>query len=130
MNELTKEIPERSELRNTETLVIESLAKLDALALGAAVGTLCGIQIFIATNFLIYKGGDEIGPNLALLANYFVGYNVTRAGSVIGAVYGFLFGFGLGSLIAFLRNAIVAVYLRLQKLKSGISAFNDSIDNP
>jgi cell shape-determining protein MreD len=113
-----------------DKLIIQSLAKLDALALGIAVGTLCGLVIFLATNVLIFKGGEEIGPNLALLSQYFVGYEVTETGSLIGLIYGFIFGFITGSLIAFLRNAVVGVYLHLLKLKSRISAVNDFIDNP
>lgn len=113
-----------------DKLIIQSLAKLDALALGIAIGTLCGLVIFFATNILILKGGDEIGPNLALLSHYFIGYEVSEKGSVIGLIYGFIFGFVTGSLIAFLRNAVVGVYLHLLRFKSRISAVNDFIDNP
>jgi hypothetical protein len=113
-----------------EKLIIQSLAKLDALALGIAVGTLCGLVIFLATNILILKGGEEIGPRLSLLNQYFIGYEVTGTGSLIGFLYGFFFGFVTGSLTAFLRNSVVAVYLNLLKLKSRVSAVNDFIDNP
>ncbi len=113
-----------------EKLIVQSLAKLDAAALGIAAGLLGGLAVFLATNFLVYQGGELIGPNLALLGNYFAGYRVTTAGSVVGFCYGFAFGFFIGSVIAFSRNFIVAVYLNLLKLKSGFSAANDFIDNP
>lgn len=115
---------------NTEKLIIQSLAKLDVIALGIAVGCTCGLIIFFATNFLIYKGGDEIGPNLALLSHYFIGYEVTVSGSLVGLVYGFIVGFVTGSLIALLRNVIVTIYMNLIKFKGSVSAFNDFIDNP
>ncbi len=115
---------------NADKIIIQSLAKLDAIALGIAVGTLFGATIFLATNILIFKGGDVIGPNLALLSQFFVGYEVTPAGSVIGLVYGFIAGFLLGSLIAFLRNFIVGAYLNFLKLKGSVAAVNDFIDNP
>ena len=114
----------------TDNLIIQSLAKLDAIALGIAVGCQFGLVILLATNFLIYKGGDEIGPNLALLSHYFIGYEVTTSGSVVGCIYGFILGFVTGSMIAFLRNVIVTVYMNLIKFKSRVSAFNDFIDNP
>lgn len=114
----------------TDELIIRSLAKLDPLALGIAAGTFGGLVIFTTTNFLIYKGGEEIGPNLQLLSQYFVGYEVTAAGSVIGLAYGFFFGFFLGALIAFLRNSIVGIYLHFLKVKEHVSAVNDFIDNP
>ncbi|MEQ1762818.1 MAG: hypothetical protein ABL984_06670 [Pyrinomonadaceae bacterium] len=120
-------------INNADRLIIQSLAKLDVLALGIAIGTLAGLTIFLATNFLLYKGQDgtdEIGPNLALLGQYFIGYEVSTRGSVMGLVYGFIFGFVFGSLIALLRNSVVGMYLHFLRLKSSVSAVNDFIDNP
>ena len=117
-------------IADANALIVQSLAKLDVIALGAAVGLLGGLVVFLATNILIYKGGEEIGPNLALLGHYFIGYDVTTAGSFVGFFYGFTAGFLVGSIIAFLRNFIVAVYLNLLRFKSNFSATNDFIDNP
>ncbi len=113
-----------------DELIVIALAKLDSVALGISLGTLFAMVIFLATNLLIFKGGKAIGPNLELLNQYFIGYEVTFRGSLIGLVYGFLSGFILGFLIAFLRNTVVRVYLHLVKLKGSISAINDYIDNP
>lgn len=118
------------DLDNLDKMIVESLAKLDGLAMGIALGTLFGLIVFLATNLLIFKGGDEIGPNLALLNQYFIGYHVTFGGSLIGLIYGFISGFILGFLIAFLRNAVVRIYLHIVKLKGSMSAVNDYIDNP
>ena len=115
---------------DTNALIIQSLAKLDALALGISVGTLFGLVNFLATIFLIIKGGETVGPNLALLSQYFIGYEVTPIGSLIGLFYGFVSGFVLGWLIAVLRNFVVAIYLHILKLKGNVSAVNDYIDNP
>jgi hypothetical protein len=113
-----------------DKLIVKSLAKLNSVALGIAVGTLLALIIFLATNVLIFKGGDVIGPNLALLSQYFIGYKVTFVGSLIGLLYGFVSGFILGWLIAFLRNSFVALYLLSLKLKNNVSAVNDFIDHP
>ena len=118
------------ELDPTEKLIVQSLAKLDGIALGISLGTLFGLGIFFATNILLIKGGKVVGPNLVLLNQYFIGYEITFTGSLIGLFYGFISGFILGWLIAFLRNFIVAVYLHILKLKSSMSAVNDYIDNP
>lgn len=114
----------------TNELIVKSLAKLNSVALGIAVGTLFALIIFLATNILILKGGDLIGPNLALLSQYFIGYKVTFVGSLIGSFYGFVSGFILGWLAAFLRNSVVGLYLLSLKLKNRVSAVNDFIDNP
>lgn len=118
------------DMPDTNQLIVQSLAKLDAVALGVSLGTLSGLEIFFATNILILKGGEEIGPTLELLNQFFIGYEVTPVGSVIGLVYGFASGFIAGWLIAVLRNFIVTVYIQFLKVKGSVSAVNDFIDNP
>lgn len=116
--------------RSIDQLIVESLAKIDGVALGISLGLLFGLIIFAATNILVLKGGDVVGPNLALLEQYFVGYDVTVSGSVIGLIYGFLSGFVVGWLIAGLRNFAVSAYIHFLKVKGSMSAVNDYIDNP
>lgn len=113
-----------------DEIIVQSLAKLDGKALGVAIGLLFGLTIFLATNFLIYKGGDEVGPNLALLSQFFVGYEVSFVGSLIGFVYGLISGFAIGWLIATTRNLILSIYMFVLRLKGSMSAVNDYIDNP
>ena len=62
---------------------------------------------------LAVKGGDIVGPNLVLLGNYFPGYTVTATGSVLGLTYGFVTGFLGGWSFAFLRNAVVFLYIAI-----------------
>ncbi len=113
-----------------EKLIVQSLAKLDGKALGISIGLLFGLATFLATNFLLYKGGDVIGPNLALLGQFFIGYEVSFTGSLVGMVYGLMAGFVIGWLIAFVRNFVVTIYLHILKLRGSMSAVNDYIDNP
>lgn len=113
-----------------DSLIAQSLAKLDQTALGVAVGTLFGVAVFLATNILVLKGGDVVGPNLLLLGQYFPGYKVTFTGSFIGLIYGLVTGFILGWFAAFLRNLIITIYLHITKVKASMSAVNDFIDNP
>jgi hypothetical protein len=113
-----------------DQMIIQSLAKLDGVALGTAMGVLFGLIIFLATNFLLYKGGDVIGPNLSLLSQFFHGYEVSFRGSLVGLFYGMIRGFASGWLLAFARNFVLAVYVHLLKLKGSVSAVNDYIDNP
>ena len=112
----------------TERVIIEAFAKLDRTALGLAVGTLCGLGVFAATLFLIVKGGEVVGPNLALLGQFFIAYKVTVTGAFIGLVYGFISGFVLGWLIGFLRNSLVSAYLMMLRTKANLTSSLDSID--
>lgn len=68
---------------------------------GLTLGILTGLAIFVATNWLVLKGGHitpngeyVVAPHLQLLSQFFIGYRVSFGGSIIG----FFYGFGLGAL--------------------------------
>ncbi|MCO6509523.1 MAG: hypothetical protein J5I65_01915 [Aridibacter famidurans] len=113
-----------------DELIVQSLAKVDAIALGVAIGTVLGFGIFFATIVLLWKGGDVVGPTLGLLDQYFIGYEVTPVGSLIGFAWGFGTGFVIGWIGAGLRNLIVRIYLNMFKLRGRMTAVRDFIDNP
>jgi hypothetical protein len=108
-----------------DKLLIQAFAKLDKIALGLAAGIMGGLGLFFATVILLIKGGNPVGPNLALLGQYFIGYTVTWKGSLIGLAYGGVSGFILGWFTAFLRNLFVAMYIYTVKLKSNLLTIND-----
>ena len=110
--------------------IVQSLAKVDSLALGVAFGTVFAAGIFLVTNLLILKGGENIGPNLALLGQFFPGYTVTFGGSLLGLLYGFISGFALGWLIAMIRNIIIRIYLQIINVRQKMAAVNDFLDSP
>ena len=87
-----------------EKLVLIELMRLNGQSLGLTLGVLTGFGVFGATIFLLLKGGEQVGPNLALLGQFFIGYEVTYVGSVIGFLYGLLFGYLVGYVIALLYN--------------------------
>jgi hypothetical protein len=111
-----------------DQLVIQAFAKVDKVALGIASGLIGAMGVLLATVILLIKGGDPLGPNLALLGQYFIGYTVSWKGSVVGALYGFLFGFALGWSTAFLRNLFVSLYVYTVKLKASLLSLNDFIE--
>jgi hypothetical protein len=104
-----------------DTLLLRAFSSLDKTALGVAVGAICALTVSGATILLIAKGGREVGPTLALLGQYFVGYTVTPRGSVVGALYGFLTGFLFGWTAAAIRNAIIAIYVRVVMLRATLT---------
>jgi len=87
-----------------EKLVLIELMRLNGVILGLVLGSLFGCGIFIATIILVVRGGDVVGPHLALLGQFFIGYRVTFAGSIIGFLYGMALGFVVGYMIAGLYN--------------------------
>ena len=82
---------------------------LNAKALGLVLGLMSGLILFIATNWLVIKGGHRVGPHLQLLSQYFIGYRVSFLGSLIGFAYGFAVGTLSGALIGWIYNKIVAL---------------------
>lgn len=79
---------------------------LNAKVLGLVLGLLSGLVIFLATNWLVIKGGQQVGPHLQLLSQYFIGYRVTFLGSFIGFAYGFAIGTLSGAFIGWIYNKI------------------------
>lgn len=86
-----------------------AIIRLNARAWGIAMGLLLGLGLFLATNWLVLKGGPNVGAHLSLLAAYFPGYSVTFVGSLIGFVYAFVLGYALGRLIGTVYNRISGV---------------------
>ena len=91
----------------TEQLLERAVLRLNANILGVVLGIIVGLGIFVATNFLILKGGAVVGPHLALLGNFFPFYRVTFLGSIIGFGYGLLTGYVAGWIIGTVYNQVV-----------------------
>lgn len=89
-----------------EDVLLRAVLRLNGNLLGLVLGTFAAALIFVATIFLVLKGGPIVGPHLGLLANVFIGYSVTLGGSFIGAAYGFITGYVSGVFIAWVYNAI------------------------
>ena len=90
-----------------EQLLKQAVLRLNGNVLGLVMGIIGGLIIFVATNWLVLKGGQVVGPHLGLLSQFFIGYSVTFVGSLIGAVYGFVTGYLGGLLIGWIYNGVV-----------------------
>lgn len=90
-----------------EERLTHAVLHLNGRILGLTFGLISGLTIFIATNWLVLKGGDVVGPHLSLLDQFFWGYSVSFKGSFIGMAYGFIVGYLAGWLIAWVYNFIV-----------------------
>lgn len=78
--------------------------KLDVKAFGVAGGIIWSASMFILTWLGIWGYGSIDAASMA--KSYYIGYSVTPAGSIIGAIYGF-FDAGIGcALFALLYNKL------------------------
>jgi len=93
--------------KTLEKVVLTRLLRLNAVVQGVVAGLVTGAAIFVATNWLVLKGGEEVGPHLGLLGQFFIGYEVTFFGSLIGFIYGFGAGYIAGYGVARIYNWLV-----------------------
>ena len=83
-----------------------TLLQLNARAWGIAMGLLLGLGLFIATVFLVLRGGENVGAHLGLLGVLLPGYRVSIGGAFIGFGYLFVIGYAIGRVIGHLYNAL------------------------
>lgn len=86
-----------------------AVRRLNARAWGVAGGLVLALGLFAATNFLVIRGGEVVGPHLELLSLYFPGYRVTFVGSLIGFIYAFVLGYILGRTVGWVYNRMVEI---------------------
>lgn len=102
-----KQLNMQSARSDEERLLKHAVIRLNGHILGFVIGILSALALFIATNWLVLKGGEEIGPHLGLLSNFFIWYDVTFFGSFIGAAWAFLCGYVAGLIIGSIYNAVI-----------------------
>ena len=126
------QVPERSVSKPRQPaydeVIIKAFARIDKFAFATALGSVCGLAIFIATLLLIMKGGKVTDLNLHLLRHYFIGYTVTVKGAFIGMGYSFFWGFVWGWLAAYLRNLFLGYFIHRAKSKAESSSFRNLLD--
>jgi len=101
--------------RTVDQIIEAAFARLDPLAMGWSVGIVAALGLFMATAVLLIRGGDVVGPRLALLDYYFLGYSVSWFGAFIGMVEAAIGGFVMGYLAAYVRNTLINAYARWVK---------------
>jgi hypothetical protein len=92
--------------QHEQQVLTKTILRIHEQGWGIAIGLIAGLGLFVATNMLVLKGGEVIGPHLGLLRFYFPGYSVSFAGSLVGFVYAFVFGYGVGRVVAGVYNRL------------------------
>lgn len=101
--------------KEIEDVVLTRMLRLNAVVQGIVTGVIAGLAVFIATVWLVLKGGTVVGPHLGLLSHFFIGYRVTWVGSFIGLAYGFASGFAVGYSVARMYNWFVDLRQRRRR---------------
>jgi hypothetical protein len=101
-------------------LMMAVFARMDPVAMMAAMGVAIGLGLFLATAILLLKGaplGMPIGPNLSALATFLPGFSVTWVGAGLGGVYGFMVGAVLGFILSVLWNFTHIIFIGMVVLR-------------
>ena len=111
-----------------EELLRGAFARYDPVALGVSLGAVMGLGLFLATAVLLFKGGEPLGPNLSLVGAYFLGFEVSWTGALLGTLEAMLGGFVLGALMAKTINLLVGVYEGSLRQKLEIAEIMDPLE--
>ena len=96
-----------SEIEKLEQQLIHAATvRLRARVTAMVFGMVGGTGLFVATVWLLARGGPRVGEHLGLLGNYYPGYDVTWPGAFIGFFYGALTGAVIGWSIAWVYNQV------------------------
>lgn len=99
-------MPEDRDPRALEQMILTRALRLNVVVQGIVTGLVAGLAIFLATNWLVFKGGEVVGPHLSLLSQFLVGYRVSFVGSLVGFAYGAAGGCLLACAVATAYNSI------------------------
>ncbi len=108
--EVYGDVPSEEVMAAVQRALAQGFARLDRVSFGIATGAIAGLTLWLATLWLVLRGGSVVGPNLRLLGQFFPGYDVTAVGSVIGLGYAAIAGFIAGWCFALLRNGTVFLW--------------------
>lgn len=98
-----------AEIRDFESedrLLRIAVVRLRSRVLAMVSATLGGTSLFIATAWLLVRGGPNVGLHLGLLGNFLPGYSVSWPGAFLGLFYGAVIGGVLGWSVAQVYNRV------------------------
>jgi hypothetical protein len=126
---VSQELPSGAPAEQLPSEVILAFAPLHRLAMGTALGVVMGGGLFLATMFLVLKGGYPVGPNLVLLNEFLIGYTVTFTGAFVGGAWFFAIGFLLGYGFAVAHNIAIWMWLVFIRSKAEMEQYGDFLDH-
>lgn len=109
--------------------LVTAFARMDKLAFAVALGVVAGLGTFLATLFLVFKGGETVGRNMQLLGEFFPGYTVSVEGAMVGFAYSFLWALLWGWTFAYLRNFALGLMIFRAKRKVELLSFREFVDH-
>jgi hypothetical protein len=123
MTRVQTEAEERSFERDLQV----ALAPLHKTCLGLSFGVVAGVGLFLATLVHLWRLPNEAYP-LALLSQYFRGFEVSLSGAFVGLGWGFATGFVAGWVFAFCRNVVTGLTRFAMRTRAELQANRGFLD--
>lgn len=92
--------------RQQEQVLARAVARMRSGVIATVFGMTCGVGLWVATVWLVIRGGSRVGEHLGLLRYYFPGYSVSWGGAFVGLFYGALVGAVAGYVLASIYNRL------------------------
>ena len=108
--------------------IIRLFSRIDKFSFASSVGICSALCMFLGTIWLVLNGVKPYDKNFILLSNYFIGYEVSLKGAMIGSGYGLFWGFILGWSFAYLRNLTLGIIVYIEKKKLESRSFRNLLD--
>jgi hypothetical protein len=94
-------------MASERALIRAAVVRMRARIMATVFGMVGGTGIFVATAWLLVRGGANVGEHLSLLRHFYPGYSVTWPGAFVGFFWGAVSGALLGWGVAWIYNQIV-----------------------
>jgi hypothetical protein len=94
-------------MANERALIRAAVVRMRARIMSIVFGLVGGTGMFVATAWLLLRGGSNVGEHLSLLRHFFPGYSVTWPGAFVGFFWGVVSGGALGWAVAWIYNQVV-----------------------
>jgi len=92
----------------TRQIVKMPTLRVSGHAIGVALGAIAGVQLLIATSWLVIRGTAEQSAHAALLTHYLPGYSVSLTGAVIGALDLFVITYVFSLIFSYVYNCVAS----------------------
>jgi hypothetical protein len=94
-------------MASERALIRAAVVRMRARIMATVFGMVGGTGVFVATAWLLIRGGTNVGEHLGLLRHYFPGYSVSWPGAFIGLFWGAAFAALVGWAVAWIYNQVV-----------------------
>ena len=90
-----------------QMIIRRAVVRMRARIMSIVFGMVGGLGVWVATAWLLIRGGTNVGGHLILLRNYMPGFTISWGGAFVGLFWGVVFGAVIGWVFAWIYNQVV-----------------------